>query len=44
MFPEELMLVKLVYQDSGDICHYWYFLNKVLSFDHMYKIDLMIYE
>ena len=26
-----------------DICHDWYFLNKVFSFNHMYKIDVMIY-
>ena len=26
-----------------DICHHWYFLNKDLSFNHMYAIDVMIY-
>ena len=26
-----------------DICHSWYFLNKWLSFKHMYAIDAMIY-
>ena len=26
-----------------DICHYYYFLNKGLRFNHMYAIDSMIY-
>ena len=25
-----------------DICHYWYFLNKDSSFNHMHAIDVMI--
>ena len=26
-----------------DICHYWYFLIIVLSFNQMFAIDVMIY-
>ena len=25
-----------------NICHYWYFLKKGLSFNYMYAIDVMI--
>ena len=27
---------------ESDICHYWNFLNKGFSFNHMYAIDIMI--
>ena len=26
-----------------DVCHYWYFLNKVLSFNKMSAINVMVY-
>ena len=26
-----------------DICHYWYFLKKKLSFNEMFAIDGMVY-
>ena len=27
-----------------DICHYWFFLNEGLGFNHMCAIDVMIYQ
>ena len=31
-FPKELMLMKQVHQKECDICHYWYFLNYIFTF------------
>ena len=42
LFPKELILIKQTHQEC-DICHYWYFLNIVLSFNQMFAIDVMIY-
>ena len=42
-FPKELMLMKQVHQKECDICHYWYFLNYILHFNQMSRIDAMIY-
>ena len=42
-FSEGIDINKTGASKECDICHYWYFLNKILSFKHTYAIDFMIY-
>ena len=40
---EGIDINKISASKQCDICHYWYCLNKSLSFKYMYAIDAMIY-
>ena len=40
---EGIYLRKTSASKECDICHYWYFLKKGLSFSYIYAIDVMIY-
>ena len=41
--PEGNSINKTSVSEQRNICHYWYFLNKGCSFQHVYAMAVMMY-